>query len=154
MKCLNGPRHALSRQSINAAAPNHQPSRSGGILHVFLSPGWPSTLPSPENSPPARLTQHPPPPPRPTQESTRFSHFPASASPRTGHPAAPQSPCPDPSASEVPGALRSDYSRRALPHPPRAPGLTLEPGPRGPRFPPVRSLRSDSCSTPPGEEAP
>lgn len=42
LKCLNGQRHALSRQSTNSAAPNFQPSCPSGILHVFLSPGRPS----------------------------------------------------------------------------------------------------------------
>lgn len=41
---MNGLRHKLSRQTTNAAAPNYQPSSPSGILHVFLSPGRPSTL--------------------------------------------------------------------------------------------------------------
>lgn len=81
---------------------------------VFFSHGWPSTLPSPGNSSSARLTQLPP--PAPTPESTRFSHFSASASPLAGHSASRQGRLPDPAAREVPSALGGDYSCRALPH--------------------------------------
>lgn len=119
LKCLNGPRHALSRQTINSVAPKHQPSSPSGILlHVFLSPGRSSTPTSPENSLFAGFSQLPPPPSQPTLGSTRCSHFPPSAFPVwSAWPRPHSGPPHGPSAWEVPAALGSEYSRRALPHP-------------------------------------
>ena len=103
------PKYKLSGPKSAAAAHN--------VYSSLFSHVWPSTFPSPGNYLSACLTQLPPPPPPPTPESTRFSHFSASASPLAGHSASPQGPLTDPDAREVPSALGSDYSCRALPHP-------------------------------------
>lgn len=94
--------------------------------------------------------------PHPSQqeESTRFPHFPPSYFPLAGHPPAPR-------ALSRPLCLRSTWCpwKRILPprpppSPPPTPGLTREPRPRGPQFPPARSPRSDSCLAGSGEEVP
>lgn len=127
MKCLNGPRHALSRQSTNSAAPNSQPSCPSGRFHVFLSPGRPS-LYSPF---PRELLVCKPhsTPATPTPANKKNACASLTCRPPTFpwlgiHPL--PGPSPGPSAGAVPGALGSEFSRRALPH--RLPRLQALPG--------------------------
>ena len=141
-------------------APNYKCSGSNPPALVpirytphFPFPRRPSTLPSPENSS-ARLTQLPPPPSQPTQESTRFPHFLASAFLLAGHPA---TPTPRKVLSAV--ARPEKYLVPLEGKTPAAPAPTLSrpyPGTQATRsaVPPGCSPRSDSCLARPGEEAP
>lgn len=117
---LNGRRHALSRQSVEAEAPNHQPPCPSGQLHAFLSSPLLS-LP-----PPACLSQLPPPPHQAPRTPARLSPPPAPYLP-AGPPAGPRGPLPGRSAREVPDALGSQSSRRT-PHPGPLPGHQASPG--------------------------
>lgn len=120
----------------------------------FLPAGPPSTLPSPENSSSASLIQLSPPPPQPTRRIHALLSLSALLLSLAGHPPAPR-------ALSRPLCLRSTWCpwKRILPprpppSPPPTPGLTREPRPRGPRFPPARSPRSDSCLAGSREEVP
>lgn len=144
-----------------ALPPNYKCSGSKppGLLPIRYTPHFPfprrpSTLPSPENSS-ARLTQLPPPPSQPTQESTRFPHFLASAFLLAGHPAAPHPPA---RSSPRSLGLRNTWCpwKGILPPrpPPPSPGLNREPRPRGPRFLPAAPLEVTLAWLGPGRRRP
>ena len=114
------PKYKLSGPKSAAAA--HK------VYSSLFSHVWPSTFPSPGNSSSACLPQLPPPPPPPTPESTRFSHFSASASPLAGHSAFPPRPSHRP---RCPRSTQCPWKRLLLPRPPPPsapdPGLTGSP---------------------------
>ena len=137
---------------INSAAPNHQLLPKRHIPQFsFLTDG--------------PLLSHPPVTPR-LHASLNFPHPRLHQNPRASltfrPPLLPLLGTQPPAKAVSQTPLPEKYLVPLEVTTPAAPSPTLssgsrpyrEPRPRGPRFPPVRSPRTDSRSTPPGEEAP